>query len=304
MSNREWKKYAVGPSEKSGGSLNVDCRFFDTISHTSHAGLAMGIIANNEIRPSLIFDKSKLNKDRILVSWLSPNSWSGVGYRYGNVQFVFPFSGLIKGKQFYWVEAIDYKIPACRILITDQDRSNSLDVYDPRERSGPWWHDAATGRHYFNGNHCIEFMFESIIPLDDLTSITFVAHHNKYCSIHPNNPSKCSEFGVGREAGGAKFLANAVISGISIKEYERFFDDDDIAGALNRYTLDVTRNVSHVPDPPACNTQALSRAALAAYFYDRVDDAKGIASLFPDKRSFDDAVFALVEEALGRSVNR
>jgi hypothetical protein len=79
----------------------------------------MSIVESGLIRKGLVFDESKLNKERILVTWFSPNYW-GPGYRYGNVRFDVDFESMVSGKHYYWVESIAYGIAACRILVTDQ----------------------------------------------------------------------------------------------------------------------------------------------------------------------------------------
>lgn len=67
-----------------------DCQSFSNISHVSHINNALNIIEDGVIKSGLVFDKSLLNTERILVVWLSPNDWGGAGgFRYGNVRFNF-----------------------------------------------------------------------------------------------------------------------------------------------------------------------------------------------------------------------
>jgi hypothetical protein len=140
----EWEKYKIQPSTISNAS------HLNRIGHTCHIDQAASILQDGRIKPRLVFNKSRLNKKRILVAWLSPNHWSA-GYRYGSIKFEFDFSDIVKNKRFYWVEAITkYSPAACRILIADQDRSNILNVYDPTNGDGPWYHDKKKDRHYFN----------------------------------------------------------------------------------------------------------------------------------------------------------
>ena len=117
---KDWEKFKIGKY----------CNPFDLVSYTSHVNSAVDIIRDKEIRPSLVFDELKLNKYRILVSWLSPNYWGG--FRYGNIRFQFDFASLIRDRLYYWVECIAYKVPACRILITDINRDEMLQKYDPK----------------------------------------------------------------------------------------------------------------------------------------------------------------------------
>ena len=85
----------------------------------THIRNAIEIIRGSQLAPQLIYDKSRLNTQRILVLWLSPNDWSGAGgFRYGNVSFDFNWASIIESKRFYWVGAMPYTPSACRILIT------------------------------------------------------------------------------------------------------------------------------------------------------------------------------------------
>jgi hypothetical protein len=210
-----WTKFKVGTPAAKG--FNPDCQQFSTVSHTSHVDVAISIIDRGEIRPYLVSDESILNDRRILVSWLSPNFW-GTGFRYGNIKFDFEFNSLIEEKRFYWVESIAYKIPACRILVTDKDHAD-LKGYDPTSKKGPWWHDSTTDTHYYNGTYCLEFMFEDAISMDHLRTLDFVDHHSSYCAVHRNNPTKCTALGHRRARGGAIFLARLATSASSLEQY-------------------------------------------------------------------------------------
>ena len=144
-----WSKFKVGAPAIKG--FNQDCQKFETVSHTSHVASALSILDRGEIHPYLVFDESKLNDQRILVSWLSPNHW-GVGFRYGNIRFDFDFKSLIDDKHFYWVELgrVQDSLLA-RILVTDKNHDGDLEEYDPTTKKGPWWHDTVSDQHYYNG---------------------------------------------------------------------------------------------------------------------------------------------------------
>lgn len=178
--SKPWKQYKVGIVSTKPGWTNVDCQLFGEVSHVSHVRSAINIIEDKKIKQGLVFDESILNTERVLVSWVSPNSWVD-GYRYGNVRFTFDFARLIKDKNYYWVEVmLKYSPPACRILVTAKDHSARLATYDPKKGDGPWWYDSVNDKHYFNGNHTLEFMFEEDLPIRDLKKLDFVQHHSHY----------------------------------------------------------------------------------------------------------------------------
>lgn len=183
MSSKPWQKFRVGQPSSIPNWTKSDCQELRTISHVTHIPTARRIMEDGHLRADLVFDKSTLNQVRIRVVWLSPNNWSGAGgFRYGNVRFQYDWKSLIQGKRYYWVESIAYGIPACRILVTDKDHSDILEPYDPCAGDGPWWLDNS-GNHYWNGNQCLEIMFEEDISLTEACEVDFVKHHDKYCNI-------------------------------------------------------------------------------------------------------------------------
>src|SRR5262249_11522 len=115
---QEWEKYKVGKPSTKPNWINPDCQSLEHIFHVAHIPVALDIVRTGYLMPRLVYDKSKLNRRRITVTWLSPNFWNA-GSRYGNVQFVFDWKTLVggEGKFFYWVEAVDYNPHACRILV-------------------------------------------------------------------------------------------------------------------------------------------------------------------------------------------
>jgi hypothetical protein len=153
---KDWSKFSVGSPSKRQNWTNQSCVPFDSVFHVTHIKNSLTILHDRKIKAGLIFDKSILNLERILVSWLSPNVW-GDGYRYGNIRIKFDFNKIIEDKKFYWVESIAYGVPACRILLTDQEHNN-LSPYDPSFNDGPWWFDSSSEIHYYNNNYCIEFL--------------------------------------------------------------------------------------------------------------------------------------------------
>ena len=297
MSEHDWNRFSVGAVSTKENWTNPDCVPFDSITHTSHVGSAISIIENGEIRKSLVFDKSKLNKERILVSWLSPNSWSN-GYRYGNIQFSFPFSPLIKKKNYYWVESIAYKIPASRILITDEDRDGMLERYDPKVGDGPWWFNEIDGKHYYNGTHCLEFMFESNIGVDKISNCSFVDHHSQWCSIHSKEPTKCKELRTRKDKGGALFISRILAGKIKANFITESLDVDDTTFAISVLISEITKDLEFtgIIRDQHNSARGLTRAILSAYSYKILDEARSLASLFENKKAFTENVMSIIDD--------
>ena len=181
MSLKEWENYKV--NKKNKGTNERDCLEFSIVTHTTHISPFFDIINDNTISDRPIYDKCKIGRRGINVVWLSPKIWHG-GFRYGNVQFVFNWSDIIKDMNYYWVECItDYDPSAPRILITNIDRSYELDTYDPTIGNGPWWWDKKADKHYVNDRYCLEIMLERSVNLSEVTGLNFVQHSKEMCCI-------------------------------------------------------------------------------------------------------------------------
>jgi hypothetical protein len=301
-----WKQYSVLPAGGFYPSTDDRLKLFDKVSHTSHIDSALNIIGDGEIKPGLVFDKSHLNTHRILVAWLSPNHWFA-GYRYGNIKFDYDFKGLIANKRFYWVEAIPYSPHACRILITDQDRSGLLTPYDPSIRDGPWWHDTASDKHYYNGKYCLEFMIEESVTLQSLIDLSFVDHHNSFCSVHRFNPIACSQKGDPASIGGAKFLMKAAARQISLASISKFFVLANgnyttpilLAIAKISRQLKIKSNYGGKVDFVDTAAEGLCRAILNAIVNGNKDEANKLAGLFDEEESLLISLSELIHNTLG-----
>lgn len=128
MSALEWETDNI--TDQNGGGLS-------TVRHTVHLPVARRIIEDGKIKAGLVYDKSRLNKSRISVSWLSANEWA-FGSLYGTVGFQFEWEKLVKYKRIYWVEVIgSYHPAAYRFLLTFDDISSPLVTkYDPEHDDG------------------------------------------------------------------------------------------------------------------------------------------------------------------------
>jgi len=77
-------------------------------------------------------------------------------------------------------------------LVTDTDYSAKLEQYDPAAGDGPWTL-APDGRHFWNGKHCLEVMYEGDLPLSRVAEVDFVRHR-----------------GLSRDVAGIRFIASVV----------------------------------------------------------------------------------------------
>lgn len=208
-----WFRYQVGTPSSQSNWTNLDCQPLTRVTHVAHAEAAISIIRDGKIKAGLVFDKSRLNTERIQVVWTSPNDWNP-GSRYGNIEFSFDFSELVKDKRYYWVEDMQiYRPTACRILITDNDYDDLLEPYDPEDQTGPWYYEPKGDIHYWNGTYCLEFMFEQDVLLKDCCKIDYTDHHRSYCCI---NAATCKDIKKPKEAAAAIFIAGIIAQDLDI----------------------------------------------------------------------------------------
>lgn len=209
---KPWEKFKIGNKSERSNWINTSCQELDIIYHVAHLETADRILKDKQCRAGLIYDKSILNKERILVNWLSPNTWSN-GSRYGNVGFGMDFKDLAEGMHYYWVESISYGIVACRILITDQDHDDELERYDPTKRDGPWFFDIEENVHYWNGNYTLEFMFEGDIKISAFSSLHFFDHHDKFCNV---DHETCKDKSISSADAGERFIAGILANDLPV----------------------------------------------------------------------------------------
>lgn len=202
-------RYVVGSPAARG--FNSDCSEFTHVTHVTHAFRAPEILRSGAIASRLVYDNSTLNNSRIHVVWMSPNHWA-YGFRYGTVAMTFDWQALLAGRRAYWIEVAEYQVHACRILLTDKTHAG-LTPYNATAKTGPWWHDTSTGKHYFNSDHCLEVMIEGDVPLSQISETAFVTHHSAWCSEYRTNPKNCPDLGLMHQQAGARFLARVAGSG-------------------------------------------------------------------------------------------
>lgn len=307
MATTPWRKYRVSEPSTRKNWTEPTCIPFDEVYHVSHITQALHICEVRQINDGLVYDESRLNKHRITVAWLSPNTWAN-GSRYGNVSFRFNFRELIEGKSFYWVEAIDkYSPPACRILIAGKEYpeevSSHLTPYDPTSGDGPWWHDVESNTHYRNGNFTLELMTDEPLHLSRCANIDFVDHHDQYCCI---DTKKCKDKGLDRGKGGARFIADCLARDISppshcleIEEDSRFVNHS-FNNALH-YAMrplfridDGYKQVISSSDPIS---KEIARTMLSCFVdKKRKDEGIELAKLFENEQDVEKAILALAYE--------
>lgn len=314
-----WVKYKVGKPSATSNWVEPACQEFTTVSHVAHISTAISILTEKVFRAKLVYDESLLNKDRILVVWVSPNDWDGAGgYRYGNIRFFFDWEKLIKDMNYYWVEDIDYKIPACRILITDQDRRSILRPYDPTLGDGPWWHDKPNNKHYRNGSSiCLEFLVEKDLSLADVKSIEFVDHHPQWCSINRSNPTTCPEIGMSRHQAGWRFIANVIGMGLDLDaDMISYISHDKIKGidpsfreAANDIMLKIKSHSNRGNIYRGCvqsgdaACEPLARAIIGAIGRNNITEAKALIKLFQSELAAIGAYTAILEALIKSKIH-
>lgn len=275
----------------------------DTIAHTTHVQQAVDIVRSGTVAAGLVFDKSKLKRTRIRVVWLSPNDWY-YGFRYGSVQFHFDVAELIAGMKAYYVETAEYNTRAPRILLTDRDSCNVLTPYDSRKRYGPWWHDDKRRKHYFNGNHTLELMMESDLSLMDASKITFVKHHNDFCSCHPKSPAHCKELGFQADRAGSFFIARLVGEKLASKVAALLTESSGPSASFKDAWMRLDAQLSRLASEFAgkmkahhTSAPALTRAILRAYGARDTKDVKALAAMFKSRDELMRSVQTSVEGA-------
>ncbi len=309
---RPWERFAVGKPSSNPRWTETTCQPLETVSHVAHVDTALDIVQDGRIRPGLVFDKSKLNKDRILVAWTSPNDWSGAGgFRSGNISFDFNWETLIKGLNYYWVEDVAYGIPACRILVTDQyhgDKPDKLERYDPTLGAGPWWHDTSSDKHYWNGNYCLEIMLERELLLSEAIGIDFVGHSRKGCC---NDYKTCPEMGDPAEKGGAKFLAGLAGRYLDGKQVKLTGEVEGIAvpsSKLEAASRKLQRELVPLDEEYTwggpvraedVGAAACVRALLNAYSRSQAADQRALAGLFASERDLRRICLQLIGNMFG-----
>ena len=238
------------------------------------------------------------------MTWLSPNDWTNAGgFRYGNIAFDLDWSELTDGMRFYWVGVMQYQPMACRILITEKDRDDQLKRYDPSLRDGPWWRSEKSGKDYWNGSYCLEFMLEDNIALPRVSKLRFVKHHETRCSI---NYRTCPECGHAGDRAAARFLAGACHRRLLAGTSSLWLAKKKPNEALQFAWRQLRARIASIPTikwqgPVRAGTQramALARAAMGTFCDVASEERKQLLSLFVSRDAAIDASASVIEDDL------
>jgi hypothetical protein len=142
----EWARFKFEIGQENSADLT-------TVRHIAHVQDARRIIEDGRLKAGLVYDESRLNRSRISVAWVSANTWA-LGSIYGTVEFQFAWADLVAGRNVYWVEAMNYRPPAYRLLLSKRDISAGLiKPYNPAKDEGPL--RLSNGKYYWNGAYYI-----------------------------------------------------------------------------------------------------------------------------------------------------
>ena len=168
----EWDRFKFEIGKQNSAELR-------TVRHVVHVPFARRIIEDGRIKAGLVHDESRLNRSRISVAWVSANMWA-LGSIYGTVEFQFAWTDIVAGQKVYWVEAMDYRPNAYRLLLSKRDiPAGLITPYDPAKDEGPL--RLKDGIYYWNAAYTSEFMIEDDLSLDRCNGLNFVTHHQQYC---------------------------------------------------------------------------------------------------------------------------
>jgi hypothetical protein len=292
MSAPEWEAYKISSSSSD----------LTTVRHIVHLPVARRIIEDGKIKAGLVFDKSRLNKSRISVAWLSANDWSK-GSLYGTVEFQFSWEKLVKHKKIYWVEAIaGYHPPAYRFLLTfDEMTSPLVTRYDPEKDDGPLRKIDGTWR--WNSDFTSEFMIADDLSLQETTGIDFVRHNQTYCRTKKDCGERIADPPPQTTSG--KLLAYVLAHGIHDLDRHLQPGEDgrnwslDMASGWLYILMDNLKYGGTLGPDADCDI--VLKGSLALFGVDKTDEAKQLLALISEPAKATEALARLVRTHFGRS---
>lgn len=290
----EWQQFRVGKPSAHPNRFEPDCCPLDLVYHIAHVKDAIRIIEDGRIRSGLIYDESCLNTKRTCVSWASPNYWHD-GSIYGNVQFIFDWESLVKGKRFYWVEHLRTgRQRIVRLLICEEEFTDEkLTPYDPAKGDGPLYYDRKRHRWYFNEPLTNEYMVLVDLPLSSCAGISFCNHHPRICK---KKFEPCDEKGLKDSEAGAVVLGRLI--GIGSRKWARLFEWHGKPGDLDPCaesglevlcrTLLAAHNVAAKTKPSAGKARSIVASMCLAASFGKVQRVKNLANLLPSKKDIEE----------------
>lgn len=283
-----------------------DCCPLKHVFHIAHVLDAYRIFEDRKLRSSLVWDESKLRNTRTCVTWLSPNTWVN-GSFYGNIGFRFEWEELIRGKSFYWVEAIEYSPPAYRILITRNRPNIELEPYPVEDGHGPLYHDARNDAWYCNGQYTGEFMLDEDLWLSDCDKVGFVEHHDRTCK---KDGATCSDLGQDRFEAGAKLISRLIAQKVLRAKgpLRRLFMKK---GALSEHANSawkcILTSISRVPTTGKLKHTDPAAMPVGSAILDRLGTGRStrqLSSLFRSKKELELTLRYLAARTLGIHVDK
>ena len=300
-STPEWNRYSCDIPERDIDSSSRACIELSEVHHVVHVPEARRILEDGRIKASLVHDESRLDRSRLPVAWLSANTWA-YGSIYGSVQFTFDWDRIIEGRKVYWVEAMDYRPPAYRLLLSERGPTDSslVQTYDPENDDGPLKHK--NGTWYWNGNYTSEFMVEADLPLGQCQEIEFIRHNDR-C----RRGSSCPEKGDTGQKSSRRVLAFILGNAVHTADGALWPAESDNSWKVNYCINEIWRALGSKPEwftggikKPA-SRQAVLRGALALYGSDQQEAARDLIALLASQETFGEALRDIVAMHFDRS---
>lgn len=290
----DWESHGCGDTEPGPGNLRK--QRLTEVRHVAHINEAQRILADGRVKAALVRDSTGLPRSWRPVSWLSANQWGALGSIYGHVEFTFDWQTIIANRRLYWVETIrHHRLPAYRILVTDQQAPRRLVRYRPRKHHGPLVREADTW--YWNGDSRVsEFLVQDDLPLKHCKAINFIEHRHDHCKDYGR---QCPDAALNPML--AKFLTIAFALASSAHAADTILRRED--GWLSPVDQFVDEFVHHLslearfrrPSSGLRGARSLMCAILALWSHRDYSSASALAKRF-SKKAFRKTLMAVVGE--------
>ncbi|MYB36671.1 MAG: hypothetical protein F4Y26_04610 [Gammaproteobacteria bacterium] len=219
------------------------------------------------------------------------------------MEFTIDWQAVVRGCRMYWVEAMRYRPPAYRFLITEHELPNSkfLTHYDPSAANGPVIY--RDGAWYWNGTCTSEFMVAADLPLARFSRMSFVDHHQQYCR-GGQNPCRDQRM----SAYDARLVTLSFVLAYSLHTIDHGIrydtvglEQDEVDQFVNLMTQRLTVMAERFRGrrTKKKSRAALIRGILALWSCRRFSDASVLASRFPSAEALQDELCDLIAEHFG-----